>query len=144
MSGTISPAVARLRALATKAAKTGTAGEAPEHPDAELLALCAASLDLNAKAGAIDRIARSTMDANIHNPAFMAEMSKKDSVLNQRRSAMMRLGKIPAKTAAGVYAKALVLKDSNGTAPRLALSLAQDLETCPGLRSSLWPAEREG
>jgi hypothetical protein len=48
--------------------------------------------------------------------------------------------KLRAKTAAGIYAKALVCRCSRTGAPFLAMSLAEDLIACPGLRVSLWPA----
>jgi hypothetical protein len=45
---------------------------------------------------------------------------------------------------AGIYAKAAVVRASKTGAADLAMSLAQDLLGCPGLRASLWPAEKGG
>lgn len=51
--------------------------------------------------------------------------------------------KIKATTAAGIYAKAMVVRASKTGAKLLAMSLAEDLIACPGLRESLWPAQKE-
>ena len=40
----------------------------------------------------------------------------------------------------GIYAKAAIVRASKTGAQDLAMSLAQDLLDCPGLRTSLWPA----
>jgi hypothetical protein len=59
---------------------------------------------------------------------------------------MNRIRKMKATTAAGIYAKAAVVRASRTGAADLAMSLAQDpwtvqdLLDCPGLRASLWPA----
>lgn len=142
MSGTLDSVVFQLRAIATQAAMTGQVAEAAPHPDAELLTLCATVLDLSAKADAIDREARRLYYPADY-PKFKAEIAKREGAKGERRSPMMRICKFSAKTAAGVYAKALVLRDCGGTAPALALSIADDLANCPGLRSSLWPAEQQ-
>jgi len=139
-----SPLVARLRDAACQAVKVGAIAEGAPHPDAELLELCAKVLDLRAEHDAIDREARKMPDAFVDNPAFKAEMDKRDNVTNSWRTPLARISKFPAKTAVGIYAKAHVLRIGRGDAPRLALSLAEDLVRCPGLRASLWPAEREG
>jgi hypothetical protein len=54
---------------------------------------------------------------------------------------MARIRKIKATTAAGIYAKAAVVRTSKTGAADLAMSLAEDLLDCPGLRASLWPAQ---
>jgi hypothetical protein len=133
--------VSRLRDAACQAAKGGAIAESAPHPDAELLELCAKVLDLRAEYSAIDREARKMSDPPfMGNPAFAAEMQKRDEVKDSCRAPMARLCKFQAKTAAGIYAKAHVLRVSHGGAPRLALSVAEDLINCPGLRASLWPA----
>ena len=43
--------------------------------------------------------------------------------------------------AAGIYAKAMVVRASKTGAAGLAMSLAEDLISCEELRKSLWPAE---
>ncbi len=133
-------AVDRIRKIAAEAAHSGAVSEAPRHPDAELLALCAKVIDLRAEERALARETRNIKSLYITNPKFAAEIEKRGIVEAARRSPMMLIPKIPAKTAAGIYAKATVLRLSHGTAPRLAQSLAEDLTTCPGLRKVLWPA----
>ncbi len=130
----------RLRRIASQAASDGTVSEPAPHPDAQLLTLCAEVIDLHAASNAIWREARKLVPAMMGNPAYAAELANRHVVVNKRRSRMMRIPKIPAKTAAGVYAKAYVLKLSYGAAPQLAKSIATDLVACPGLRSALWPA----
>ncbi|MBN8872857.1 MAG: hypothetical protein J0H67_08480 [Rhodospirillales bacterium] len=49
------------------------------------------------------------------------------------RPPLDRIRKIKAQTAAGIYAKALVVVASRTGAERLARSLAQDFLDCPGL-----------
>jgi hypothetical protein len=55
------------------------------------------------------------------------------------KPAMIRIRKMKATTAVGIYAKAAVVRASKTGAADLAMSLARDLD-CPGLRASLWPA----
>lgn len=56
------------------------------------------------------------------------------------KPALIRIRKMKTTTAAGIYAKAAVVRASKTGAADLAMSLAQDLLDCPGLRASLWPA----
>lgn len=133
--------VDRLREIAGQAVAGEAIEDAASHPDAELLELCATVLDLTAEANSIDREARRSKDPNITNPKFKEEMNKRDVKRDEARSPMARLSKHPARTAAGIYAKAFVLRTRHGTAPRLAMTLAEDLVMCPGLRALLWPAE---
>jgi hypothetical protein len=135
------PIVARLRDLARTAADSGKHQKAPANPDAELLELCSLVMDLRAEHDSIDREARKMPRAFMTNPAFAAEMKKKDALVAKWRSPLARVSKFEAKTAAGVYAKAHILRMSLGCAPRLAQSLADDLVNCEGLRAQLWPTE---
>jgi hypothetical protein len=62
--------------------------------------------------------------------------------LMQRAKTLMRaLAKHQAQTAAGIYAKALVVRGSRTGAEALAHFLARDLAALPALRASLWPTE---
>ena len=135
------PIVARLRDLARTAAASGKHRHAAPTPDAELLELCSQVMDRRAEHDSIDREARKMTRAFMTNPAFAAEMKKKDALVAKWRSPLSRISKFEAKTAAGVYAKAHILRMSFGCAPRLAQSLADDLVNCAGLRAHLWPAE---
>jgi hypothetical protein len=56
------------------------------------------------------------------------------------RRALSKAKKLKATTAAGIYAKALIVRSSKSGARLLAMSLADDLIACPGLRESLWSA----
>ena len=56
---------------------------------------------------------------------------------------LRRLAKLRAMTAAGIYAKALVVQASVTGAAGLAKSMAEDFIANKELRASLWPAERE-
>jgi hypothetical protein len=133
-----------LRLLAAAAVLTGNAAETPAHPDAALLELCEQVLDLHAKHEAIWREARMMHDPFVGNPKYEAEMAKREECVATWKPLLGRIGKIRSKTGVGVYAKAMVLRNSYGTAPRLVLSLAEDLVTCPGLRAAIWPAAAEG
>jgi hypothetical protein len=132
-----------LRQLASTAARTGTTSSAPDHPDAELLKLCADVLDLHAEEERFSREASGIAHGTIANPAYRAVLDNRDACAAAWKPLLARIGKIPSKTPAGVYAKAMVLRRGYGTAPKLSLSLAEDLVACPGLRSSIWPAGGE-
>jgi hypothetical protein len=64
-----------------------------------------------------------------------------NAIKTELRTALRRVGKIPATTAAGVYAKALAVRCSADGAAILAKSLAEDLMASRELRRLLWPAE---
>ncbi|MDE2582763.1 MAG: hypothetical protein KGL52_14105 [Rhodospirillales bacterium] len=57
------------------------------------------------------------------------------------RPLMIRAGKLPITTPAGLYAKAAVLLSGYGAAPRLAQAIAASILEQPALRRILWPAE---
>jgi hypothetical protein len=54
---------------------------------------------------------------------------------------LIRIRKMKATAAAGIFAKAAVVRASKTGAADLAMSLAEDLLAAPGLRAALWPAE---
>lgn len=136
-----------LRDMAARAVLRGKAEEPEPHPDAELLAVCGLVLDLAAGLEAISR----EMDAlppcyecqsrdegwEARKPLW-AEYGRID---REMRKPMRRIGTLRATTPAGIFAKALVLRRSKGNAPRLALTLAQELLDCPGLRAAIWGAD---
>ncbi len=139
------PAMARFRQLAIDARRHPLLADGPPHPDTGLLDLCASYLDLCAEARAIDREARKQTAPYRGNPQFEAAMAQRDEKEAAAKLVLNRLGKTPATTAAGVYAKATIVVTRKGymTAPRFMLSLAADLVNAPGLRAVLWPAEVE-
>jgi hypothetical protein len=63
------------------------------------------------------------------------------ALIQRARTLMRALAKQQAQTAAGIYAKALVVRGSRTGAEVLARSLARDLAALPALRASLWQAE---
>lgn len=133
--------IAALRNLASGKITTPLP-EAPASADAALLELCTMILEVDAKAEAIDREARRNFPRRMEDARFAAEMEKRDKARKEAISPMLRVSKIAAKTMPGVYAKALILRNRYGASPTLAKSLTEDLLACPGLRASLWPAER--
>jgi hypothetical protein len=147
------PAIARFREITAQSANNQLLAEGPAHPDAELLDLCAEALHLMTHAERCTKewhaLPRpSHWDWNWESPEGRAFRSGLDRLSDDRAAAitkskpiMGRIRKIPAATAAGIYAKALVVRASCTSAPVLAMSLAEDLIRCPGLRVSLWPAD---
>jgi hypothetical protein len=140
----LQPAIDRLRALAAHSADRPLLADGPPRPDAELLELCAKVFDLRAQHDAILREARKLPRAYMDNPAFRAEMKRRDACVTAWRTPLVRIGKIPSKTGAGVYAKAMLIGIYYSTAPMLAVSLVKDLIGNPALRAALWPAEPAG
>ncbi len=139
------PAIVRFRQLATEARDHLLLGDGPPHPDADLLDLCASYLDLCAEAAAMQREARKQPGPYMDNPQFAAARGKWREKDAEAKRVLNRLGKTPATTPAGVYAKATIVVTRKGymTAPRFMLSLTNDLVNAPGLRAVLWPAEVE-
>jgi hypothetical protein len=139
--------IGRLRAIA---AQSGDAllTEGSVNPDYQLLDLCSEALHHL-------RHAQKSNDARnwdwLHlkdGPEKTAMRENNDRLLEQyyegERLGKPLLGKIrklKATTAAGVFAKAMIVRASKTGAAGLAMSLAEDLIACPGLRESLWPAD---
>jgi hypothetical protein len=71
----------------------------------------------------------------LHN-ASTKEIQRLDFLLGE-------VGKMRAKTGAGIYAKALAVAHTKSGALPLCKSLAEDLITNPALRAALWSAEPE-
>lgn len=129
--------ISGLRALAEAAARTSHVDAAAAHPDAELLGLCANVFDRHAAIEAVWREWREVVAErrNGAHPAALALVARVRELTNASRTPMTRIGKLPATTAAGVHAKALVLRRSRGNAPKLAASLADDVLALRGLRA---------
>jgi len=144
-----SSAIAALRHIATTSADNALT-EGPVNADRELLDLCADALHALVHA---ERTYRSRdwigMDITVMTKAEIAAHRAKDterfgeyeSGIKSAKPMMGRIRKLKATTAAGIYAKAAVVRASRTGAADLTMSLAQDLLDCPGLRASLWPAE---
>jgi hypothetical protein len=142
-----STAIARLRKIATTSADNALT-EGPVNADRQLLDLCAEALHALVHA---ERAYHSRDWSHLGDKMTEAEhhalrlknselMGEYEDGRKSAKPAMARIRKMKATTAAGIYAKAAVVRASKTGAADLAMSLAQDLLDCPGLRASLWPA----
>lgn len=144
----LGPTIERLRKIAAEAQDHLLLADGEPNPDAELLDLCADALDLLVIA------ARAWRDRPVVKRAARGEpIPKADYAEDQRLHDIFRdnssrampplraIRKLPAKTAAGVFAKAMVVRASRTGAPLLAMSLAEDLISNPTLRRAIWPAD---
>ncbi len=141
------PAMVRFRQIAAEARDHLLLADGPPHPDADLLDLCAEALHFMTQA-------KKTYAAR---PQYTSGMEWTDAhraedhrLFQEGRSheatakpRLVRISRIRATTAAGIYAKAMVVRCSQTGAAGLAMTLAEDLIACPGLRAALWPAEAE-
>jgi hypothetical protein len=128
-------AIAQLRLLAATSADNALT-EGPVNADRQLLDLCADALHslVHAERAYAARVVR-RFDAEDN-----ALMEEYQAGTKSAKPLMHRIRKMKATTAAGIYAKAAVVRASRTGAADLAMSLAKDLLDCPGLRASLWPA----
>jgi hypothetical protein len=134
--------ITRLRTIARESADNLILADGPVHPDHTLIDLCGEALYLISKA---DKMRDGLMfhsddpytDAMRHADHLLSGAAA--SFVQQAKPLMKRIAKIPAQSAAGIYAKALVVQSSRTGAEALARTLAADLVACPGLRECLWP-----
>lgn len=142
----LGPAIARMRAIAAEAGNHLLLGDGPAHPDAALLDLCA---DIAHQRKVAEDTYRTYLDGfkplYLRTPADQAthdaRQQEHDKASRSFALLLRRASKLRATTAAGIFAKAIVVRSSQTGASKLAMSLAEDLITCPGLRTSLWPAD---
>lgn len=116
----------------------------PVHPDFRLIALCAEALHLARQRAGIrsnyNELLRETFSAEERRQRFDAIRQADRALYGHIGPILRRAGKIQANSAAGVFAKALLVAGAVDT-PGLGTSLANDLIRCEGLRESLtWPA----
>jgi hypothetical protein len=141
-----SAAIDQMKALASKSADHLLLGDGPPHPDAALLDICAeigyrrkiaeAAAERH-REGFIPLYARKTAE----DVAKQAAMDKERDGAETKYGHLLRnAAKLKATTAAGIYAKAIAVRSSQTGARFLAMSMAEDLLACEGLRQSLWPA----
>jgi len=150
----IARAVERLREIVA-ASQDALLTEGPVHPDHELLGLCAEALHWRRHGGAthearmaeqhrlLDRDHRKgTLEWTEaeYNRAFGRALEVELDYDKRMRRVLFEARKLPAKTAAGIYAKALIVRSTKTGSMLLAMSLADDLIALPQLRTSLWPA----
>jgi hypothetical protein len=139
--------IAQLRHIASTSADNALT-EGPVNADRELLDLCAETLHRLVHAERAQRLgvealhsARDGETREKRNEVWEALGAESASGIKSAKPMMGRIRKMKATTAAGIYAKAAVVRASKTGAADLAMSLAQDLLDCPGLRASLWPAQ---
>jgi hypothetical protein len=139
-------AMNRLRDIA-RASTDALLTEGEVNPDHQLLDLCAEALH-RLKHAQKARGQRNGLRWRSDTPEEQRRSRAEDAALfaewqegeKSAKPAMLRIRKMKATTAAGIYAKAAVVRASETGAAVLAMSLAEDLLACPGLRSALWPA----
>ena len=139
-------AMMRLRQIATTST-SNLIGEGPVNADRILLDLCADALHLvihAERANAARDWGFGKTRTKAEDDALRAKneelMDEYNTGIKSAKPMLGRIRKIKATTAAGIYAKAAIVRASKTGAADLAMSLAQDLLDCPGLRASLWPA----
>jgi hypothetical protein len=124
------PSILDLGRLANVAAVVG--------PDYELLVLSDAVVMLARQRDEIEAVWRAPMPASRDDRRLYEEYRASMRAL---RGPLVRLGRMHAVTAAGIFAKAVaVRKAGSNQAAVLAKSLAEDLLNCADLREAIWPA----
>jgi hypothetical protein len=139
-------AMAQLKNIAITSADNALT-EGPVNADRNLLDLCAEALHALVHAERAYR-SRDLSPWGRKTKAEMAAwrvqngelMDQYMSGLKSARAPLGRIRKMKATTAAGIFAKAAVVRASKTGAADLAMSLAEDLLDCPGLRAAVWPA----
>jgi hypothetical protein len=149
--------IARFFKIANEAAEHALLANGPVTPDADLLDAAALALHLMSQAEQITEKRRELLDRPRPEPSGLQILTgavhpkeartlakadllweERDALIKRAKSIMRVLARQPAKTAAGVYAKALIVRGSQTGAQALAQSLARDLAALPALRASLW------
>jgi hypothetical protein len=152
--------IARLFKIANEAAEHALLADGPVTPDADLLDKAAQALHLISQASQLaekraellrsprpDRsgwaILTGTVDPKEARTLVKADLlwEERAALIKRAMPIMRAIAKQPAKTAAGVYAKALLVRGSQTGAQALAQSLSRDLVSNPVLRARLWSAE---
>jgi hypothetical protein len=140
-----SPAIDQLRAIAAQAGDA-LLTEGDVQPDHKLLDLCADALHILVHAERAYAARPNWVGEKdpVKLKAFLAlDKEMLETWSNGTTAAkprMVAIAKIKATTPAGIYAKAMLVRASKTGAAGLAMSLAEDLVACEGLRASLWPA----
>ncbi|MGH7085365.1 MAG: hypothetical protein ACREFN_10295 [Acetobacteraceae bacterium] len=135
----LQPAIARMRQIVAETGDHLLLGDGAPHPDAKLLDLCGEALH-HLTAG---RDAYSEYSLLLY--PNCGSRADKDRLLAEyyahKKGAsgpMLEIRKLKAATAAGIYAKALVVRCSRSGAAGVAMTLADDLVNNPALRAILW------
>jgi len=137
--------IAQLKAIADRSHDAAlTEGEV--NRDRHLLDLCSDALHALKHAEKIHKEWRSLWDSDRPlkdetRARCEALHAEQNSLENQAKQIMYRAKKMPAKTPAGIYAKAMLVRASVTGAAHLAMSLAEDMVNCKELRAVLWAPE---
>jgi hypothetical protein len=151
-------ALARLVEITKESADHLILADGPVSPDAELLDQAAEALHLMTQAerlydehrellfgrrkGSIEgKIPWNSPEAERRRADAHAIWDEAEATTRKAKPIMRALAKQSAKTAAGIYAKALIVRGSRTGAEVLAMSLASDLVALPALRARLWQTE---
>lgn len=145
MSGqTIDHTIAQLRSIASQSA-LALVTEGPVQPDHQLLDLCAEALGLLTRAEKLRRDHRVMLQEAVRMGRNDATWARLQTLLSgasgfekTARPPLCRIARTRATTAAGIYAKALVVRASRTGAAALARSLAEDMVECGELRATIW------
>jgi len=137
-------AMARLREIAAQAGDHLLLGDGPPHPDARLLELCADAVQLLRTTDHALDTCRQRAESEDYDEDEARRLGGVCVAASKNATAVMkRIAKLPARTGAGIYAKAMVVRASREGAPKLAMTLAEDLIACHALRASLWDPDPE-
>lgn len=139
--------IARLREIATESHGNLLLADGPPSPDALLLDLCGEALHLLSQAEHMTTPLRHTDSGawtDADRAAWRRQCDERRRLVTRAKPIMRRIAKLPAQTAAGIYAKALIVRGSRTGAECLARTLAADLVNNAALRASIWPAPGEG
>jgi hypothetical protein len=142
-----------MKAIAAESGDSLLLAAGPPHPDYQLLDVCGDALHFLKQADHVLEEERSIPFASAHGhdwPAWSAMRAEADRLLEIGRKhearavqLMRRARKLRATTPAGILAKALLVRAARSGTQVLAMTLADDLIACKGLRDSLWPDCRE-
>jgi hypothetical protein len=141
------PTIDRLKAIVAQSGDALLLANGPPHPDAALLDLCADALSLLLETQRVEAARFAQMKVctargwtDDDRRRFNEEYASLNELRMRARAPLKRIGKMSACTAAGIYAKAMIVRASSTGAAVLAKSMAKDFLACAELRRALWPA----
>ena len=139
----IADTIGRLKEIADVSQDHLYLSDGPVNPDHTLLDLCAEGLHLAKEYRRISetRLAdlyRSQAEKLYDNKVLFESEQKTE---RQLRSAYLKASKLPARTPAGLFAKASLCRASKTGAAVLAMSLADDFLACDEIRLAIWKPE---
>jgi hypothetical protein len=132
----------RLKQIAADSGDRLYLSDGPVNPDHSLLELCADALHW-LKQEKAEQAFREVTPWDCDGP-WKQSLRDEDDYRKAAQSPLRKAAKLPAKTPAGIYAKAMVARCTRTGAAGLAMSLAEDFLGIPELRASIWPNEEGG